>query len=112
MMVMAQHYRHFYGPQNSGDFNFQWDIIRHDSFVVITASEGHGYDVAPAPQRIIQDFFFQVWNVAPHDGGVAFRVLILEREWLRNEGFAFVDVTENLWIDITVFDASDPAGQN
>jgi hypothetical protein len=110
---MAQHYRHFWGPQVSQKFNFQWDIIRHDSFVVITACEGPGYDVGPAPQRIVGEAFFQVASVCPHDGGVTFWVLMGSHTGgSYGVGFTTWRETLNLWTDITVFDASDNWGQN
>ncbi len=115
---MAQHYRHYWGPCQTGRFNFQWDIIQHDSFVVVTASEGPGYDVGPAPQRFVGNAHFTVSSIAPHDGGVTFWVVIGEM------GGLLTDYTDhfmgdwwpagplNLWTDITVFDASDNWGQN
>ena len=114
---MPNHYRHFWGPQQSNVFNFQWDIIKHDSFVVITASEGPGYDVGPAPQRFVGKAFFEVHSVSPHDGGVTFWVVMNEFNVIQfGDGAAVVVVPWtsplNLWTDITVFDASDNWGQN
>jgi hypothetical protein len=72
---VPQHYRHYYGRNNSGIYNLQWDAIR--SFVVITASEGfEPSDDSGPPQRFVGDAFFSIHNVAPHQGGVTFRVEI------------------------------------
>jgi hypothetical protein len=77
--AMPKHTRHFWGPQNSGPFNFNWNIIRHDSLVVITASEGAGYDVSPAPQRIIGAAWFFTEAIAPQDEPVTFSIRIVYR---------------------------------
>ena len=102
---MPHHWRHFWGPAATGRYNFHWDRIRHDSFVVVTAAEGPGFDRQPAPQRFRGNAMFEVASVAPYDGGVAFWVLILDlfRVWPERL---------NLWTDITVFDPEDDWGQN
>ena|SRR5436305_2466065 len=92
-------YRFCYGPQITNTFNFQWDIIKHNSFVVITASEGQEfaenhlmiYD-DQSPHRFIGNARFTVCNIAPHDGGVTFHVAI---DW---------PSPITLWVDIIVFD--------
>jgi hypothetical protein len=114
---MPQHFRHYWGPQSTARFNFQWSIIRHDSFVVVTASEGPGYDVGPAPQRFVGDSPFIVCNVAPHDGGVTFMVVIGGLGGITNQDRSYIEDVWgkgplNLWTDITVFDGSDQWGQN
>ena len=109
-MTTPQHYRHFWGAWNSNVFTFWWDIIKHDSFVVITASEGPGYDVQAAPQRFVGDAGFIVGSVAPFDGGV--------KVWVIMTGGSSGSLSSlwshplNLWTDITVFDPADPWGQN
>jgi hypothetical protein len=70
---MAQHYRHDWGFHRSNIFNLQWDAIRDNSVVVITASEGNGPN-AQSPGRFVGDAQFSVSNVAPHAGGVTYRV--------------------------------------
>src|SRR5258708_155662 len=92
---MAQHFRHFWGPQKTARFNFQWDAIRHDSFVVITASEGsprqEGLFFDPsAPERFVGSAHFQVSSVAPHDGGVTFWVIIGDAKALLSGFFNWV----------------------
>jgi hypothetical protein len=109
---MAQSFRHFWGPQVSGRFNFNWDIIKHDSIVVITASEGPGYDVQPAPQKFVGDAVCAVASVAPHDGGVTFAVLIVFDPGRPGDRVAAFVHPINLWTDITVFDPSEFEGQN
>jgi hypothetical protein len=93
-----QGYRFCYGPQVTRTFNFQWDIINQDSFVLITASEGSErvedctmiYD-SQSPHRFVGAARFTVDNIAPHDGGVTFHVTI---DW---------PSPLILWIDIVVF---------
>jgi|GEM_PF-1901750 hypothetical protein len=114
---MAQHFRHFWGPQKTARFNFQWDAIRHDSFVVITASEGsprqEGLFFDPsAPERFVGSAHFQVSSVAPHDGGVTFWVIIGDAKALLSGFFNWWVDPLNLWTDITVFDPGEPSGQN
>jgi hypothetical protein len=99
---MAQYYLYNYGLQNTGNFNFGWDVINHDSSVVIAASEGReiiedGQPVVTteSPERFIGDAQFTVHNVAPYDGGVAFRI---EIDWP-----SLLD----LWVCVTVFDKAD-----
>lgn len=92
-------YRFCYGPQSTNTFNFQWDIINNQSFVLITASEGseHAeecqmlYDTG-SPHRFVGGARFTVDNIAPHNGGVTFHVTI---DWPR---------LLTLWVDIIVFD--------
>lgn len=78
---------------------------------MVTASEGPGYDVAPAPQRFLGHAYFQVSSVAPHDGGVTFWVIIGDI-WDGGPWNHWPPGPLNLWTDITVFDPSDPSGQN
>jgi hypothetical protein len=94
-----QGYRFCYGPNVTQTYNFQWDIIQHTSFVVITASEGHEgpedgdmiYSSA-SPMKFVGSARMTVDNIAPHDGGVTFHVTI---DW---------GSPLTLWIDIIVFD--------
>ena len=108
----AQHYRHFYGLQKTRPINFQWDIINERSFVVITAAEGSP-DGAGNPNRFVGSAHFSVGSVAPHQGGVTFWLVIGDARALDAPNFF------NWWrdplpcqVDITVFDPSDPSGQN
>jgi len=115
---MAQNYRHFWGPQRSAKFGFNWDIIRHDSVAVVTACEGPGYDVPPPPQRFDGNAVFLAGGIAPGDGGVTFWVLIVDPS--SEQGSADSPVfciapwngLLNLWTDITVFAPSEFVGQN
>jgi hypothetical protein len=108
---MPQHYRHYYGLQKTTQINFQWDIINPRSFVVITASEGTP-DGAGNPNRIVGAAHFQVSSVAPHAGGVTFWVIIGDPKVLHDGFFNWWKDPLGLQVDITVFDASDPSGQN
>jgi hypothetical protein len=61
-------YRH-YARGSTGNFN--WDIIRHDSFVIATVAESR--DSPNPPERFIGDAVQMfVTNIAPRDGGVNF----------------------------------------
>jgi hypothetical protein len=104
--LMPQHFRQNYGLNTTGAYNFQWDVITHQSWVVITASEGgepaeNGQVLgsSASPIRFIGDARFTVHSVSPHDGGVSF---FLEIDW---------PAPLNTWVDITVFDPGDPSGQ-
>jgi hypothetical protein len=103
---MPQHYRWNYGLNTTGNYNFQWDIINHQSWVVITACEGREpvedgrvLGTTQSPMRFLGDARFTVHSVSPHDGGVEF---FLEIAW---------PAPLNTWVDITVFDRSDFSGQ-
>lgn len=94
-----QGFRHCWGSQSTNTFNVQWDIINHDSFVVITASEGrefmeNGHLVlnTNSPSRFVGAARFTVDSISPHDGGVTFHVTI---DW---------GGPLTLWTDIIVFD--------
>jgi hypothetical protein len=102
---VPQYYFFNYGPNETQNFNFSWDIITHQSSVVVTASEGRelpeeGHVVlsTESPERFIGAAQFSVHNVAPYDGGVTFRV---EIDW---------SSLLSLWVCITVFDPGDYAG--
>src|SRR4030095_11838824 len=105
-MLMAHYYHFNYGFHRFvEDFNFSWDIINHQSSVVITASEGseisengHMVGSSQSPQRFLGAAPFKVYNVCPYDGGVTFRIDI---SW-----FAPLD----LWVCITVFDDDEFVG--
>lgn len=96
-------------PLTSTRLNFQWDIIKHDSYVIVTASQGNGSDAKPAPQRFVGDATLIVGAVSPHDGGVTFWVSIAPGKVL---GPGQWPEPILFWTDITVFDANDPSGQN
>ena len=108
----ARHWRHFWGRQKTNIFNFQWDIINRRSVVVITAAEGQP-DGSGNPNRGVGSAHFQVSSVAPHDGGVTFWVIIGDARALGGSNFFnwWIDPLP-LWTEITVFDPSDPTGQN
>ncbi len=104
---MAQYYLYNYGLNNTGNYNFSWDIIKDTSSVVITAAEGRGFledgqfiISNQSPERFIGDAQFTIHNIAPYNGGVAFR---LEIDWP-----SLLDV----WVCITVFDNDDFRGQS
>ncbi|MGZ5027271.1 MAG: hypothetical protein ACXV9T_08850 [Methylobacter sp.] len=93
---MPKHARYYWGRRNGTvRYDFTWKEIRHDSVVVISASEGKPPISTAAPERFVGDAPFTVMNIAPRDGGVTFAVRI---EW---------DEPIGLWTDITVFDSSD-----
>jgi hypothetical protein len=74
---MASHYRHYWGKLTGAwRLNLQWDVIRDDSFVAISASEGSPSGNTNQPGRFIGTAFFRVSNIAPHPGGVTFRLQI------------------------------------
>jgi len=113
---MPQHYRHYWGIHTAGQFNFEWDAIQHDSYVVITAAEGPGPDSSDfPPERFVGNAALFVGSVAPHTGGVTFWVFFndgtQEGAWWQGNYWQLSGGL-SLWIDITVFDAGDPSGQN
>jgi hypothetical protein len=65
---MPQTLRQFWQPRNGRDtLNFNWDIIDHDSVVLITASEYHLEGPGtPSEERFIGDATITVSNIAPH----------------------------------------------
>lgn len=102
---MAQYYIYNYGPNGTANYNFGWDIIKDTSSVVITAAEGRGFledgqfiISNQTPMRFMGDAQFTVHNVAPYDGGVAFR---LEIDW---------PGPLDVWVCFTVFDNADLQG--
>lgn len=107
----ARHWRHFWGRKKTGIFNFQWDIINVRSNVVITASEGQP-DALGNPNRFVGAAHFQVSSVAPHSGGVTFWVIIGDARAVHDGFFNWWIDPLPLWTEITVFDPSDPSGQN
>ena len=71
---MATHAR-FYGFV--GGFRSYFvalDIIRNNSFVVLTACEGSPAANVTQPDRFVGVAKFLLYNVAPQDGGVWFRL--------------------------------------
>ncbi len=102
---MAQYFIFNYGLNETRNFNFSWDIIHHQSSVVITASEGREpsengqvLGTSQSPERFIGGAQFRVHTVAPYAGGVTFRI---EIDW---------SSLLNLWVCITVFDDADYRG--
>jgi len=92
-----KHARYYWGLRNGVQaYNFDWDEIRHDSVVVITASEGKPPITNVSPERWVGAAPVHVLNIAPYDGGVVFAVWI---DWGEPIG---------LWTDITVFSPKDP----
>jgi hypothetical protein len=110
---MPTHIRYFWGKQKTAQFTYNWGLIQHDSYVVITASEGDPPDGEifdpTKPHRFVGNAHFQVSSIAPHDGGVTFWVIIGDPRALGAPDFFnwWIDPL-NVWTDITVFDASDP----
>ena len=105
--MAAQHWRHLWrNASNGGAFNFAWPAINRHSFVVITAAEARllGRPGFKGPDRFIGAAVrMHVTNIAPHDnaGGVEFMMF-----WDGN----FPRL--NVWTDFTVFDPTDPSGEN
>ena len=79
-------------------YEFYWDIIRNDCFVLITAAEaGIGHQVPTRSMGLARPIV--VGNIAAHDGYVEFCL-----SW---EGHYS---PFSIWTDITVFDRNDPSG--
>jgi hypothetical protein len=79
-------------------YTFYWDIIRNDSFVIITAAEaGIGAQVPTRFMGLARPII--VGNIAAHDGFVEFCLA-----WNRSYS------PFSIWTDITVFDREDPSG--
>lgn len=107
--MTIQHWRHLWKsmPKHEDPFGFMlqryefyWDIIRNDSFVIITAAEaGIGAQVPTRFMGAARPII--VGNIAAHDGYVEFCL-----SW--DGDFS----TFSIWTDITVFDPSDPSGAN
>jgi hypothetical protein len=90
--ALPKHARYYWGKRNGFQaYDFDWTEIRHDSVVIITASEGKPPITSLAPERFVGAAPFYVMNIAPYDGGVIFAVRIDWPEPL------------DLWTDITVF---------
>ena len=98
-----QHWRHLWRSVPKFDVNlwggafvpqryeFYWDIIRNDSFVIITAAEaGIGDQVPTRFMGLARPIV--VGNIAAHDGYVEFSL------WWEGHYSAF-----HIWTDITVF---------
>ena len=96
-----QHWRHLWrGAPRLANYTAWWDIILHDSFVVITAAEANLS--ASVPGRFIGDARPVIaGSIAPQDGFVLFTL------WWYGD-FPYLDI----WTDITVFDRTDPSGTN
>jgi len=105
--MAIQHWRFLWKPQPKYEFwlpgivaryEFYWDIIRNDSFVLITAAEaGTGHQVPTRFMGLARPIV--VGNIAAHDGYVEFCL-----HW-DGEYSPFP-----IWTDITVFDRNDPSG--
>ena len=109
--MSIQHWRHLWNPAIQFErgyewfglpcrYEFYWDIIRHDSFVLITAAEaGIGPQVPTRFMGLARPII--VGNIAAHDGFVEFCMA-----W--NGSYSPFPI----WTDITVFDPNDPSGAN
>src|SRR6476469_308196 len=76
-------------------YTFSWDIIKHDSYVVITLAEASVSD--QVPNKFIGDARpMVIGNICPHDVYVEFTV------WWYGD-FPYLD----LWTDILVFNSYD-----
>ena len=93
------HWRHLWHGAQAGYFTFNWDAIRHDSYVAVTVAEGRTSSLVP--DRFIGDAWPEVFSIAPFDGGVTFLIL-WQNAW----------PSLDIWTDITVFDPTDPQGAN
>ncbi len=83
------------GPR-FGIYNVKWDIIKHDSYVVITIAEAIVSNIVP--EKFIGDAKpMVVGNICPHDGYLEFTV------WWWGD-FPYL----NFWTDILVFNPYDP----
>jgi len=82
-------------------YTLNWKVIRHHSYVIITAAEDLGYGgFGSRPERQIGDAKpMYVGNIAPFDGGVQFTI---------NWDGDFPSL--NVWTDFTVF--CDPGGEH
>jgi hypothetical protein len=81
-------------------YEFYWDIIRNDSFVIVTAAEaGIGHQVPTRVMALARPI--TVGNIAAHDGFVEFCL------WWHGDYSRLP-----IWTDITVFDRNDPSGAN
>ncbi|HKU63269.1 MAG TPA: hypothetical protein VJQ44_18860, partial [Gemmatimonadales bacterium] len=107
---MPLHYRVLWrDAARHGIYTLHWDAIKSTSYVVITAAEAQLPEeprfTMPVWKFIGDARFMQATNVAPFDGGVQWSLHWFD---LVDEGaFPYL----NVWTDITVFDAGDPAGQ-
>jgi hypothetical protein len=101
MKMPPQHWRHLWrNTPRLGNYTFWWDIISHDSYVVITAAEADL--TAATPGRFIGNARPVIaGSIAPQDGFVLFTL------WWYGD-FPYL----NIWTDITVFDRDDPSGTN
>lgn len=71
-----------------------WNIVRQESVVVVTASEGDRLTTT-YPNRWVGDARITVNNIAPYFGGVVFRLTI---EW---------NHPLHIWTDVILFDPRD-----
>jgi hypothetical protein len=96
---MPKHWRHlFQSAARGSDFHIWWSIIKHDSYVVVTAAEAQLTENPPGR------FKGDAWPViagciAPQDGNVLFTLW-----WYGDYPYL------NVWTDITVFDPGDFSG--
>ena len=100
--MAAQHVRHLWiRAAHRGIYRINWEIVRHDSFLVITAAEARLGRLMP--DRFIGDARpIMVGSIAPQDGFVEFSMF-----WPQGPGFGSFPYL-NIWTDTTVFDPSDP----
>jgi hypothetical protein len=99
---MAFHHRQFWGLQKTNIYTFRWNVIRENSFVLITASEGSRNAAGPA-NRFVGSAHFQVSSIAPFNGGVSFWVIIGDAKAITTGFFNWWIDPLPVWTDITVF---------
>jgi hypothetical protein len=78
-----------------GIYTVNWDIIKHDSYVVITLAEAVVSEQVPT-KFIGEAKPMVIGNISPHDGSVEFTV------WWYGD-FPYLDI----WTDILVFNSYD-----
>jgi len=104
VIILLSQARWYFTPSDKGGgvgprlgiYNVKWDIIKHDSYVIINIAEAAVSSIVP--DKFIGDAKpMVVGNICPHDGYVEFTV------W-RWGDFPYLD----FWTDILVFNSYDP----